>query len=627
MNQQSIGRRLSVANLIAQLGLMLMLGLAIFGVHRATDKSVRDELQATTDVAGEMIEHFYELETSGAMTHEQAQVSALAALKALRYSGKEYFWVNDMHPRMLMHPVKPELEGKDLSDMKDPSGLPLFKRMVDIVKTQKQGFLRYSWPKPGKDAPQPKMSFVRGFAPWGWVYGTGLYLDDINAAFWRQAGLLIALALGLNALPYWIVRRTVRGVVEPVDALTQRMQLLAEGDHATAIPGVERGDELGRMAQTLGVFRDTAIAKKKADEDQAFVVNSLSACLAGASQGDLTREITVAFPASYEQLRSDYNAAMGSLRELVGAIGVSTEILRTGSGEIAHASEDLARRTEADAASLEETSAALTQMNESVRGAVQLVSETVDEMGVARGIVEQAREAALSSVAVMGRVSESAKGIDNVIEGLDKIAFQTRVLAMNAAVEAGRAGEAGKGFAVVADLVSALAMRSEEEAQRAREQLTTTQDDIVAAVDAVTKVDGALADINDGVSEVHTLLASMAEDNQRQSIAVSEINGAISTMDQSTQQNAAMVEETSAAARNLLTEVRTLASNAARFEIGRDHPNPETARKQRATNQTAAYSAPAAERRDYVSPVAALPMNGQANGHANGHAAGDWADF
>ncbi|MGO4167191.1 methyl-accepting chemotaxis protein, partial [Novosphingobium sp. YAF33] len=168
----------------------------------------------------------------------------------------------------------------------------------------------------------------------------------------------------------------------------------------------------------------------------------------------------------------------------------------------------------------------------------------------------------------VSRVSQSAKGIDSVIEGVDKIAFQTRVLAMNAAVEAGRAGDAGRGFAVVADLVSALAMRSEEEAKRAREQLTATQTDIGTAVDAVQRVDGAFETISEGVGEVHALLGQMAQDNQAQSTAITQISVAVSTMDHSTQQNAAMVEETSAAARNLTTEAGSLNDQAARFDTG-----------------------------------------------------------
>ena len=160
-----------------------------------------------------------------------------------------------------------------------------------------------------------------------------------------------------------------------------------------------------------------------------------------------------------------------------------------------------------------------------------------------------------------------APQIDSVIEGLDKIAFQTRVLAMNAAVEAGRAGEAGRGFAVVADLVSALAMRAEEEAKLARDQLTVTQTDIGTAVGAVERVDGALADITEGVSEVHSLLGTMATDNQTQSSSVTEISSAISSMDQSTQQNAAMVEETSAASHTLTQESTHLNSMLRNFRL------------------------------------------------------------
>ncbi len=219
----------------------------------------------------------------------------------------------------------------------------------------------------------------------------------------------------------------------------------------------------------------------------------------------------------------------------------------------------------------------------------------------------------------MGRLNESAKGIDSVIEGLDKIAFQTRVLAMNAAVEAGRAGDAGRGFAVVADLVSALAMRSEEEAKRARDQLTATQTDIVAAVEAVQKVDGALAEISESVGEVHQLLNTMAADNQAQSSAISQISTAIGTMDQSTQQNAAMVEETSAAARNLTAEVSALADQAARFTI---EPSAPTRRPAKPATPTAIRLKP------YTSPVKPLPLPAlaAANGHANGHDT-DWKDF
>jgi methyl-accepting chemotaxis protein len=276
-------------------------------------------------------------------------------------------------------------------------------------------------------------------------------------------------------------------------------------------------------------------------------------------------------------LQASYNHALGRLRDLIGSVSESATAIRTGSGEIAQASEDLARRTESNAASLEETAASVTQMDGRLRASAAAATRTVERADQAIATVGGGRSVADEAVQAMGRVSDSAKGIDSVIEGLDKIAFQTRVLAMNAAVEAGRAGDAGRGFAVVADLVSALAMRAEEEAKRARDQLTVTQTDIVTAVEAVTKVDGALANISGDVAQVHELLASMAADNQAQSAAITQISAAIGTMDQSTQQNAAMVEETSAAARNLVGEVAHLADQAGRFSLTASGDRPSLA--------------------------------------------------
>ncbi|MET0307622.1 MAG: methyl-accepting chemotaxis protein [Sphingomonas sp.] len=389
-----------------------------------------------------------------------------------------------------------------------------------------------------------------------------LFLAGAGAAL--TAGIVAALAAAVLAV--WFREAIARPYVTTV----VRMEALAAGDLTSPIRFTDYRDCVGRMTKAMFAFRDSAqaqIAMNAEAEKHAGIVRGMTANLRQLANGDLTADIVEEYPATYAELRANFNAALAALRELIGTVRESSNAIRTGSGEIAHASENLARRTEANAASLEQTSAAITQMDQRLKTAALAASSTVERADGALATVTQGRGIADEAVQAMGRVSESAKGIDSVIEGLDKIAFQTRVLAMNAAVEAGRAGEAGRGFAVVADLVSALAMRAEEEAGRARDQLTATQTDIVAAVDMVQRVDGALVGISESVGEVHTLLGTMAEDNRAQSMAIGEISTAIGTMDQSTQQNAAMVEETSAATRNLRAEIEGLAEQAGRFRV------------------------------------------------------------
>ncbi|MBB5712688.1 methyl-accepting chemotaxis protein [Sphingomonas xinjiangensis] len=427
--------------------------------------------------------------------------------------------------------------------------------------------------------------------------------------------LLVVLALIGVAVLATSIFIVARKVVSPIQNLAIAIRALASADGKAGVPHLEQQDEIGDIARAVDAFVASVVAKERdgattAAAVQNIVTTSLSEGLSAMAQGDLTKEITVDFPDSYVALKNNFNLALAELRALIGSVAESAAAIRTGSGEIAQASEDLARRTEANAASLEETSAAVTQMDGRLKATSDAANRTVMRADGAISTVQGGRDVADEAMRAMTRVNESAKGIDSVIEGLDKIAFQTRVLAMNAAVEAGRAGEAGRGFAVVADLVSALAMRAEEEAGRARDQLTATQSDIVSAVEMVQKVDGALANISGDVAEVHALLGQIATDNQAQSTAISQISVAIGTMDQATQQNAAMVEQTSAAARNLSSEVSVLAEQSAKFEVGTATPK---------TFHPASSKRPG--NTGYTSPSKSLPAS------ISPQARDDWASF
>ena len=406
------------------------------------------------------------------------------------------------------------------------------------------------------------------------VLYVGIPRSDVLSAIQSVRASMAITATLITLLVTVIGFLICRAMFRPLAQMTNAMQHLAAGDAQISVPEHRSEDEIGQMARALERFRVAANEKAEAEarhklgeaeREQAMAM--LGGALERVAGGDLTADVGSDFPADYAALGGNYNAALASLRDLIGTVLESTASIQTGSTEIAAASEDLARRTEGNAASLEETSAAVTQMNQRLRATADAAGQTVTRADAAIAVVGSGRETADEAVQAMNRVSESAKGIDSVIEGLDKIAFQTRVLAMNAAVEAGRAGEAGRGFAVVADLVSALAMRAEEEAKRARDQLTVTQSEVETARGAVERVDAALSNIVETVGEVHQLLGTIASDNQAQSAAIGEVSTAIGSMDQATQQNAAMVEETSAAARALTDQVSRLDAQASAFRI------------------------------------------------------------
>ncbi len=408
------------------------------------------------------------------------------------------------------------------------------------------------------------------------VMATFTAVSTLAPLLWPKAALAIGGAAVVAAVLCGLAFR--RMIADPYVATVVRMEALAAGDLHAPIAFTDYTDCVGRMTKAMFTFRDTAAAQieiNRQAETNADVVRTMSANINQLAEGNLAADITVEFPASYAELKHGFNAALANLRDLIGSVAHSADGIRSGSVEISNASDDLARRTEGTAASLEETSSALGAIDARVKVTSEATHATVRRADEAIATVGEGRATAEQAVQAMTRVSESAKGIDSVIEGLDKIAFQTRVLAMNAAVEAGRAGDAGRGFAVVADLVSALAMRAEEESKRALDQLTVTQCEIGSAVEAVRKVDGALIDISGDVAGVHELLSGISTDNVAQSSAISEITAAIEAMDKATQQNASMVEETSAAARNLTSEVVALTDQTARFTItARAHGGP-----------------------------------------------------
>ena len=321
--------------------------------------------------------------------------------------------------------------------------------------------------------------------------------------------------------------------------------------------------------EALETARQEADAQRRAaEEEQNKVVAALAASLKRLADGDLTTHIDSQFTGSHEQIRTDFNAAVESLRATIGSISEATGALRSGSDEISTASNDLSHRTEQQAASLEETAAALDQVTAAVKRSAEGARQASSAASSAKEDASQSGEVVRGAVAAMGEIEQSSGQITQIIGVIDEIAFQTNLLALNAGVEAARAGDAGKGFAVVAQEVRALAQRSADAAKEIKALISNSTAQVARGVKLVGDTGEALTGIVAKVTEIDGLISEIAQSANEQSTSLNEVNSAVNQMDQVTQQNAAMVEEVTAAAASLKGEGVELEKLVSRFNTG-----------------------------------------------------------
>jgi methyl-accepting chemotaxis protein len=462
-----------------------------------------------------------------------------------------------------------------------------------------------------------------------------------------QATIFITYAFMLGGLAIVIGIGVVgarAGIVAPLNGLLDVMKRLAQGDYQARIDGVERRDEIGAMSRALEVLKAAGLAKERLEaeadsqrslsdqerrrneeartqsaQEQAKVVNALGAGLEQLAKGDLTFRLHQAFTADYEKLRTDFNTAMAQLQHTVTMAVGRTAGLHAGGVEIAEASDGLSKRTEQQAASLEETAAALDQITATVKKTAEGAVHARKVVSDATAETEKSSQVVKDAVGAMTGIEESARHISQIIGVIDEIAFQTNLLALNAGVEAARAGDAGKGFAVVASEVRALAQRSAEAAKEIKTLISTSTNQVAEGVARVDETGRALERIAAYVAQINSVVAEIAGSAQEQATGLHEVNTAVNQMDQMTQQNAAMVEQATAASHSLREEAEGLASLMDRFRIGETDAG---------IAQSARRPAPASRR---PNPVHTLQKKVAASGGGGRAAAspdaGGWEEF
>jgi len=567
MARLKVRGRINLIGVVAALGLTALLCISLFHLSSVMHRDIERSTRQAVETARSVVAHYHAEEVAGRMTRADAQRAALSAVKAMRYDGTEYFWINDLHPTMLMHPTKPEMNGTDLTSYRDPTGKAHFVEMANIARTKGAGFLSYKWTRPGQKDAQPKLSYVAGFAPWGWVIGSGVFIDRINAAIFDAALYLSALALAVMLLVAFCAHRIGRSISLPVEAVTGRMRALASGDTASAIPGRDRHDEVGEMALALETFRDTAIVAAEREAEQRHVVEVVGTGLSALAKGHLDTRIGDSLTGSFARLGSDFDSAMSALNDAMRAVVASTGGISNGASDISSASDDLSRRTEQQAASLEETAAALDEITATVRSTATGAARANATMAATRGDAEDGVRIVRQAVEAMGGIKRASDEISEIISVIDGIAFQTNLLALNAGVEAARAGDAGKGFAVVASEVRALAQRSANAASDVKSRIMASGNQVDIGVDLVGETGDALERIVGRIADIAQLVAAIAKGAEEQSSGLQQVNIAVSEMDSVTQQNAAMVEEATAAARGLADQAAALAQHVDRFRL------------------------------------------------------------
>ncbi len=562
----------------------------------ALKRSKAEELKKIIDSVHSLITDF-QARNAGRMSPEELEQGIKDLVAGVRYEGNNYLWINDMHPTMVMHPVKPALDGQDMTEFKDTKGKKLFMEMIKTVKADGEGFVEYWWGKPGQEGDFPKLSFVKLFKPWGWILGMGVYTDDVAAMVDQQqtefsaatdallrnlilfGGLFMVLAVAA------VTALMLRGLKRPLDAVVNYSTGVAQGDLAATMSGAFSGEVL-TLKESIETMVTSLRSKMAEAEEQKELAreeaNRANQCSLEADQ------------AKEEALHAKKDGmlqAASSLESIVERITAASEELSAQVEEINQGTNSQKQRLTEAATAMEEMNATVLEVAHNAGSAAENADGAKDHASQGQDVVSKSVEAirtvqnlALVLKEDMDQLGHQAEAIGEVMNVINDIADQTNLLALNAAIEAARAGEAGRGFAVVADEVRKLAEKTMAATREVGDSITAIQtsaqkntqnmDKAVDAVEQATELANAsgeslegIVSLSEGTSDQVRGIATAAE---QQSAASEEINRVVEEINEIAVGIAEGMNQSTQAIRALAAQAADLNTLIERMKEGSD---------------------------------------------------------